>query len=138
MRPVTAAPSVPVDPRDTIYASSIPRVGVDHLSGPLPFYLALAMLAAVVVAKIVTMEMLRSHQRRLASVYELRDVALANLRAVTRVRKRHEFQRKNSERLKHKANLRIGRFKEELELMDFEHSSRQAHFDVLTSHVVER
>lgn len=108
------------------------------MSGTLPFYLALTMLAAVVVAKIVTMEMLRSHQRRLATVNERREEVMADLRAATRVRKRHEYRRRSVERKHHRAAVRINRAKEQLELMDFERSCRDAHFGLLSSHLVER
>ncbi|MBT3346643.1 MAG: hypothetical protein HN712_30555 [Gemmatimonadetes bacterium] len=108
------------------------------MSGPLPFYIALVMLAAVVVAKIVTMEMLRSHQRRLAYVHERREVVMADLRSVTRVRIRHDHRRRTLERKQHRTAVRINHAREKLELFDLEKDSRSAHFGLLTSHVVER
>lgn len=65
------------------------------------------------------MEMLRSHQRRLARIHEQRDEMMAELRSVRRLKKRHEYRRKTIERQKHKTKVRIGRVRETLELMDF-------------------
>lgn len=99
---------------------------------------ALVMLAGVVVAKIVTLELMAAHRRRLTRLHELLHVAQSDVRRATQAKTRLEYERKRVERKQHGIRVRIAHAKEQIGLYEFDESCRHAHFDLLTSHKVDR
>jgi hypothetical protein len=104
----------------------------------LTMILALVALAGVVVAKIVTMELLAAHHRRYARLQESLDEARSNLRAELTKHARVEREWRSVEHKRHRLNVRLARAREELDLFEFDSSCRAAHFDLLTMHRVDR
>lgn len=99
---------------------------------------ALVMLAAVVVAKSVTMELLRAQRRRFERLQEHLERSQSELRRASGYRSMAERGRQSAERRRHRINVRIAHAHEEIGLHEYTEASRQAHFGLLTTHVVER
>lgn len=99
---------------------------------------ALIMLAGVVVAKILTMELLAAHHRRFARLQEQLEVLRSDLRVETRKHATAERERRTWEHKRHRINIKSAHALEQIGLFEFDDSCRAAHFDLLTSHVVDR
>ena len=99
---------------------------------------AFVALAGVVVGKLVTMELL-AVQRRRSARFQGRLVQLeSELRAARRHQAAVERERRSLERRRHRLNVKLAHAHEQIGLHEFDESCRQAHFDLLTMHVVER
>ena len=96
------------------------------------------MLAAVVVGKIVTVELLAAHHRRYARLQDQLDAVHADLRAEVTKHAAVERNWRALEHKRHRVNVRIAHGDEQVGLFEFDESCRSAHFDLLTSHQVER
>lgn len=101
-------------------------------------YAALVMLAAVVVAKLVTMEMLAAHNRRYSRLQEQLEGARHELRVARRRHAGAELEWKAVEHRRHRVNTRMAHAHEEIGLYEYDDSCRQAHFELLTMNLVER
>ncbi len=99
---------------------------------------ALIMLAGVVVAKILTMELLAAHHRRFARLQEQLDGLRSELRVEVRKHAVVEREWRTWEHKRHRINIRTAHAREQIGLFEFDDSCRAAHFDLLTSHVVDR
>jgi len=99
---------------------------------------ALVALAAVVVVKILTVELLAAHHRRFARLQDQLDAVRCDLRAELNRHGRVEHEWRGLEHKRHRVNVRTAHASEEIGLYEFDDSCRTAHFDLLTSHVVER
>ncbi len=99
---------------------------------------ALIMLAGVVVAKILTMELLAGHHRRFARLQEQLDGLRSELRAEARKHAAIEREWRTWENKRHRINVRSAHAREQIGLFEHDSACREAHFDLLTSHVVER
>jgi hypothetical protein len=99
---------------------------------------AVVMLAAAVVVKIVTVELLASHHRRYARLQGQLDAARSDLRAQMTKHAAVERHWKSAEHRRHRLHVLIDQRQGEIDLFEFDQFSRAAHFDLLTSHLVER
>lgn len=99
---------------------------------------ALVMLAAVVVTKILTVELLAAHHRRYARLQDLLNATRGDLRAEMTRHAGVERERRTFEHKRHRLNVRTAHATERIGLYEFDDSCRSAHFDLLTSHLVER
>jgi hypothetical protein len=99
---------------------------------------ALVALAVVVVVKILTVEFLAAHHRRCAHWQEQLDTLRSELRRELTKHAAVEREWRSLEHKRHRSNVRIAHRREEIGLHEFDDSCRSAHFDLLTSHLVER
>jgi chromosome segregation ATPase len=99
---------------------------------------ALVMLAAAVVVKILTVELLATHHRRCAHLQDQLDAARSDLRAEVTKRAAVERHWRSAEHRRHRLRVRIDQRHGEIDVLEFDQSARAAHFDLLTSHLVER
>jgi glucose 1-dehydrogenase len=96
-----------------------------------------AVVVVVVVVKILTVEFLASHHRRYARLQEQLDTVRFELRGELTKHAAVEREWRSLGHKRHRANVRIAHRREEIGLYEFDDSCRSAHFDLLTSHVVE-
>ena len=99
---------------------------------------ALVMLAAAVVVKILTVELLASYNRRYTRLQDQLGAVRSDLRAEMKKQAAVERQWKSVENRRHRLHVRIDHRHEEVDVFEFDDSCRAAHFDLLTSHLVER
>ncbi len=99
---------------------------------------ALLMLAAVVVTKILTVELLATHHRRYARLQDVLNSTRSDLRAEMTKHAGVEREWRKLEHKRHRINVRAAHAIEQIGLYEFDDSCRSAHFDLLTSHLVER
>lgn len=100
--------------------------------------IALVMLAAVVVTKILTVDLLASHHRRYDRLQDLLDAARSGLRAEMTKHAAVQREWRSFEHKRHRVKVRTAHATEQIGLHEFDNSCRAAHFDLLTSHVIER
>jgi len=129
---VTSGFGVPADPRGSALK------GDASVLTTISMITALIMLAAVIVAKILTVELLAAHHRRYARLQDLLDAARNNLRAAATKHAAVEREWRTLEHRRHRLNVRTAHATEHIGVHEFDRSCRAAHFDLLTSHLVER
>ena len=99
---------------------------------------ALVMLAAAVVVKTLTVELLASYNRRYTRLQDQLDAVRSDLRAEMKNQAAVERQWKSVENRRHRLHVRIDHRYEEVDVFEFDDSCHAVHFDLLTSHLVER